>query len=233
MNKNIAPNASRAITNAVPWLIPIASWPSQRKTASRNAQMKDVMPGSIEGGRRCMRSAATLRDQKNSPSRFRFCPPFPLTFPLRVLPSELASIYSRSVLGASRTLTRRRRGSRGANQPCPQFAHFSFSNRTPAIHPTLPGEKKTKSRTSAGPKKFAEPVSLSSTASADLPLPGTAFGFGFDLLALRARRKQHTNVPAERVKRSEKDAAAICGNFFFQHFHSAFSNMWTRLWRGA
>src|SRR5918912_3467941 len=43
----------------------------------------------------------------------------------------------------------------------------------------------------AGPKKFAEPVSRSSTASADLPLPGTAFGLGFDLLALRARRKRH------------------------------------------
>src|SRR5206468_2198376 len=88
-------------------------------------------------------------------------------------------------------------------------------------------------RNSTGPKKFAEPVSLLSTISADLPLPGTAFGFGFDLLALRARRKQHTNAPAQRVKRSEKDAAAICGNFFFQHFHSPFSNMWTRLWRGA
>jgi hypothetical protein len=53
---------------------------------------------------------------------------------------------------------------------------------------------KEKSRLSTGPKKFGEPVSLSSTASADLPLPGTAFGLGFDLLALRARRKQHTNV---------------------------------------
>jgi hypothetical protein len=41
----------------------------------------------------------------------------------------------------------------------------------------------------AGPKKFAEPVSLSSTASADFRLPATAFGFGFDLLALCARRK--------------------------------------------
>jgi hypothetical protein len=45
-----------------------------------------------------------------------------------------------------------------------------------------------------GPKEFAEPVSLPSTDSADLPLPGTAFGTGFVLLALRARRKQHTNA---------------------------------------
>jgi hypothetical protein len=39
-------------------------------------------------------------------------------------------------------------------------------------------------------QRFAEPVSLSSTASADFPLPGTALGLGFDLLALRARRKR-------------------------------------------
>jgi hypothetical protein len=85
----------------------------------------------------------------------------------------------------------------------------------------------------AGPKKFAEPVSLSSTVSADLPLPGTAFGLGFDLLALRARRKQHTNGCGKAVKGSKKDVAAICGNFIFQRFHSLSSNMWTRLWRGS
>jgi hypothetical protein len=91
--------------------------------------------------------------------------------------------------------------------------------------------KKAKSRSWAGPKKFAEPVSLSSTASADLPLAGTAFGLGFDLLALRARRKQHTNVWANTVKGSEQDLAAICGNFFFQHFHSESSNLWIRMWK--
>jgi len=36
---------------------------------------------------------------------------------------------------------------------------------------------------------FAESISLSSTGSADLRLPPTAFGSGFDLLALRARRR--------------------------------------------
>jgi len=51
-----------------------------------------------------------------------------------------------------------------------------------------------------GPKKFAEPGSLPSTASADLPLAGTAFRTGFVLLALRARRKQHTNALAQAVK---------------------------------
>ena len=39
-------------------------------------------------------------DQKNSPSRFPFRPPFSMTFPLRVVPSNSASTYSGSVLGA-------------------------------------------------------------------------------------------------------------------------------------
>src|SRR6266568_3712948 len=82
-----------------------------------------------------------------------------------------------------------------------------------------------------GPKKFAEPVSLSSTASADLPLPGTALRSGFVLLALRARRKQHTNASSKPVKGSKKDVSAICGNFFFQRFHSLSYNVWKRLWR--
>ena len=36
-------------------------------------------------------------------------------------------------------------------------------------------------------KEFTEPVALSSTQPADLPLPRTALGRSFDLLALRAR----------------------------------------------
>jgi hypothetical protein len=43
-------------------------------------------------------------DQKNSPSQFRFRPPFPLTFAFRLLPSDSVSTYSRSVLGASGNL---------------------------------------------------------------------------------------------------------------------------------
>jgi hypothetical protein len=80
-------------------------------------------------------------------------------------------------------------------------------------------------------KKFAEPVSLSSTASADFRLPATAFGLGFDLLALRARRKSQSNVSSKPVKGSKKVVAAICGVFLFQHFHSRSSNVWTRLWK--
>jgi hypothetical protein len=49
-------------------------------------------------------------------------------------------------------------------------------------------------------QKFTEPVALSSTASADLPLPGTALRSDFVLLALRARCKRDTNGSAEAVK---------------------------------
>ena len=49
-------------------------------------------------------SPTSAPDQKNSPSRFPFRPPFSLTFPLRVLPSNSASTYSGSVLGASGNL---------------------------------------------------------------------------------------------------------------------------------
>jgi hypothetical protein len=43
-------------------------------------------------------------DQKNSPSRFRFRPPFRPTFGFRLRPPGWASTYSRSVLGASGNL---------------------------------------------------------------------------------------------------------------------------------
>ena len=71
-----------------------------------------------------------------------------------------------------------------------------------------------------GPKKFTEPVALSSTASADLPLPGTAFGSDFVLLALRARCKGDINALAERVKGSKGRLRANCALFFFQQLDS-------------
>jgi hypothetical protein len=98
---------------------------------------------------------------------------------------------------------------------------------------SMEGGRKCISRDYTGPKKFAEPVSLPSTDSADLPLPGTAFGTGFVLLALRARRKQHTNVWVNAVKGSKQDVAAICALFLFQHFHSQSSSMWTAMWKGS
>src|SRR3954468_13889966 len=48
----------------------------------------------------------------------------------------------------------------------------------------------------SGPKKFAEPVALSSTVFADLPLAGSAFELGFDLLGSRARRKKESRARA-------------------------------------
>src|SRR5204863_9770625 len=81
-------------------------------------------------------SPARGRDQKNSPSRFRFRPPLPLTFPLQVLPSDSVSTYLRSVLGARRTLTRAARGSRGRKRTWPQFAEISLFNVSTAFFPT-------------------------------------------------------------------------------------------------
>ena len=66
-----------------------------------------------------------------------------------------------------------------------------------------------------GPKKFAEPVTLSSVEPTDLRLPPTAARLDFDLLALRARRKQQAirspSVRQEggRMKRTQFARRAI------------------------
>ena len=52
-----------------------------------------------------------------------------------------------------------------------------------------------------GPKKFSEPVALSSTFPVNLRLPPTALGSGFDLLALRARCKREGRGRAPRLAR--------------------------------
>src|SRR2546425_5749108 len=75
-------------------------------------------------------------DQKNSPSRFRFRPPLPLTFAFRLLPSDSVSTYLRSVLGASGNLTCQAAGSRGRKRPCSQFAVFPLFNISTAVLPT-------------------------------------------------------------------------------------------------
>ena len=56
--------------------------------------------------------------------------------------------------------------------------------------------------------RFAEPVALSSTESADLPLAGCAARLGFDLLALRARRKQQPKRSALRVQEGGRTKSA-------------------------
>jgi hypothetical protein len=79
-----------------------------------------------------------------------------------------------------------------------------------------PGSRVTTSRKirNGGPEaavSFAESISLSSTGSADLRLPPTAFGSGFDLLALRARRRWESRrgqVPLQEVRRTKKSQFA-------------------------
>src|SRR5262245_63060262 len=79
---------------------------------------------------------ASRWDHKNSPSRFRFRPPLPLTFAFRLLPSDSVSTYLRSVLGARRNLTSAIGRSRGRKRPWPQFAEISFFNISTAFSPT-------------------------------------------------------------------------------------------------
>jgi hypothetical protein len=100
------------------------------------------------GSQRCRATPSPERDQKNSPSRFRFRPPLPLTFAFRLLPSVSASTYLRSALGARRNLTRCTKGSRGRKEACPQFASISFFNISTAKFPTCgrPCGKKSQRR---------------------------------------------------------------------------------------
>jgi hypothetical protein len=51
-----------------------------------------------------------------------------------------------------------------------------------------------------GPKKFAEPVALSSTPPTSFPLARTTRRLSFDLLALRARRKEDSRRPPRRAQ---------------------------------
>src|SRR5881396_2146982 len=68
---------------------------------------------------------------------------------------------------------------------------------------------------------FAESISLSSTGSADLRLPPTAFASGFDLLALRARRKRESRrgqvLPQEVQTTKRAQFAEIQFSTFPQH----------------
>src|SRR5690242_20530864 len=70
---------------------------------------------------------------------------------------------------------------------------MSSSNMESLWRPVHPGRR-------VGPKKFAEPVSVSSTVFADLPLAGSAFELGFDLLRFRARRKRKPMAPARSLQ---------------------------------
>src|SRR5436309_9139283 len=97
--------------------------PSQMKTASPSAQRNDVTPWE-NAGRRI--GALDSRQKKNSPSRWRFRPPNPLAFRLRVQPPGPASTYSRSVLGASGTLRRLHGAFKRPEVETVLFASFRF-----------------------------------------------------------------------------------------------------------
>ncbi len=150
--------------SAVPREMPTAIRPSQMKRPRPSAQMKAVTPGSMLGGRRCTErmlltegltlrgeGRPTARDQKNSPSRFRFRPPLPLTFPLRVLPSDLASTYSRSVLGASTKLRDARHACKWSGSAmaaiCVKFNFQHFHSNSCSLWKTLwKGQRRANTR---------------------------------------------------------------------------------------
>ena len=65
-------------------------------------------------------------------------------------------------------------------------------------------------RRSGHRKKFTEPVALSSTQPADLPLPRRASRLSFDLLALRARCVEETMGKARLGQALANRIAAVC-----------------------
>src|SRR5205823_13852515 len=84
-----------------------------------------------------------------------------------------------------------------------------------------------------GPKKFAEPVSLSSTLPTDLRLPPTAARLGFDLLALRARRKQHSRGLKGSVQGRKKRKARNLRRLNYSHLpQSIVQHVENRPWPG-
>src|SRR5215210_1065138 len=90
---------------------PTATPPIQIIRKKKNAQRNDVIPRAMEGIRRCIAAVIltssgrrTARDQRNSPSRWRFRPPNLVTFRFRVQSPGSDSTYSRSVLGARGTV---------------------------------------------------------------------------------------------------------------------------------
>jgi hypothetical protein len=138
---------------------------------------------------RCAAAGQLSRTKKNSASRWRFRPPSPRTFALRLLPSGAASTYSRSVLAARSNLPTARANARGRRNGNAQFAKSSARSGLRSLS--------CRALYRSGPE-FSEPVALSSTVPANLRLPPRALGSGFDLLALRARCKREPTRPGAR-----------------------------------
>jgi hypothetical protein len=89
-------------------------------------------------------------------------------------------------------------------------------NRTHEIRTQDPRQRERSSRLRRQlcPKKFTEPVALSSTQPADLPLPRTALTLSFNLLALRARCVDETMGRSAPSQGGELSIHAVCKDFF-------------------
>jgi hypothetical protein len=108
---------------------------------------------------------------------------------------------------------------RGASK-CPSFPRLRGTRCVKASPPDTAARVCARKRPAAGrpliqtqraprraPFEFAESISLSSTGSADLRLPPTAFASGFDLLALRTRRRQESRrgqVLPQEVRKTKR-----------------------------
>jgi hypothetical protein len=83
----------------------------------------------------------------------------------------------------------------------------------------------------AGPKKFTEPVALSSTSPGNFRLPPTAPASCFDLLALRARCKNNLTRRPGPDKTRPLRKARILRTANCPHFHGLCGRLGRSLWK--
>ena len=140
----------------------------------------------------------------------------------RLLPAGAPPSPGRVRLG----LGRARRAARGRQQlgrpvPAPTIPADPEELGTANGHLTLPFARTRRKlvptlamivvvRRSGHRKKFTEPVALSSTQPADLPLPRRASRLSFDLLALRARCVEETTGEARLGQAPANRIPAVC-----------------------
>src|SRR5882724_7525265 len=82
----------------------------------------------------------------------------------------------------------------------------------------VPWEKAGRRMGCIGPKKFTEPVALSSPEPVGFPLARTAPGPSFDLLALRSRCKQDTTTRVGPVQGGQRKK--VCSLHTFHYWHA-------------
>ena len=125
--------------------------------------------------------------------------------------ARFSGVGSWRMVGSSSAVLFRRRPS----PPMPRSAaprtvisHFPSRAHAEELVPTL--AMIIVVRRSGHRKKFTEPVALSSTQPADLPLPRRAFRLSFDLLALRARCVEEPMGEARLGQAPANRIAAVC-----------------------